>query len=89
MISGTCHSDRLLDLAPYQPAEQQAIEGVPTYQASHTDDKIATGQKIPGVTKTTIGESNVWRTNMSPLINYIEPHKVKNFRGEVYKLLTQ
>lgn len=36
------------DFAPFQPKDQQAIEGVDTYQFSHAKDNIAGNKKIKG-----------------------------------------
>jgi RHS repeat-associated protein len=77
-----------LDIAPYQPTEQKAVKGVPTYQASHTNDIIATGEEIPGVDKTAIERYEFIKTSTSPIKNYvIIPHAVKSYGKEIIKLL--
>ncbi len=70
-----------LDLAPFQPTEQKAVEGVPTFQASHTNDPIATGEMIPGILKPEINK--YWNTTTCP----IKPHSVSTFGPEINKLL--
>ena len=77
-----------LDIAPYQPTEQKAVKGVPTYQASHTNDIIATGEEIPGVDKTAIERYEFIKTSTSPIKNYVLiPHAVKSYGKEIIKLL--
>ena len=70
-----------LDLAPFQPTEQKAVDGVTTYQASHTNDPVATGEKIPK-----IKESEIHKYDNTTL-NPIKPHSVSTFGPEVDKLL--
>lgn len=70
-----------LDIAPYQPTEQKAVNGVPTYQVSHTNDPVATGEQMQDATKYEINK--YW----NPTTNPIMPHMVKTFGPEINKLL--
>lgn len=70
-----------LDIAPYQPTEQKAVNGVPTYQVSHTNDPVATGEQMQDATKYEINK--YWNPTKNPIM----PHKVKTFGPEINKLL--
>ena len=39
------------DFAPFQPSDQEAIEGVPTWQYSHSEDRVAGNDPIKGASQ--------------------------------------
>ena len=70
-----------IDLAPYEPDDQKAVDGIKTIQVSHDDDLVAGFNRIDGAKYfRTAGGHKV--TDFSPdIANYI-PESVHNTENQ-------
>lgn len=62
------------DFGPYQPSDQKAVDGIPTYQISYGGDSISGNEPVDGaIIVDTSSESN-------------QGHKLKYFLSQIAKL---
>jgi len=62
------------DFAPYQPTKQKAIDGIKTYQFSHSQDRWAGNEPMEGAEYMDTSRDN----------NQI--HDIESFRQQIYNL---
>ena len=68
------------DFAPFQPKKQKAINGVATYQFSHTNDIVAHSEKIEGLFQYSAKKYD------TKTIDPFESHGIASFWNEIKNL---
>ena len=72
-----------LDLAPFQPTQQNAVKDVKTYVVQHKYDLTAGTKKLPGAERKKTGREDVIMHDKSFLYQgFIEEHSVESFTIE-------